>query len=229
MSQDVVETVLEKIGSDSKFRERMMKDTFTTLDKDYPNKLTEDEKAALKKMVAGFAADLKQAARPWWQPPSFKELGGAFLSLALIALLFWVVAITFGVINVLPQVVKIGDTVQVIDTYSRAKDLLSILFPLFGAVVTFWLGVAVEGKRADQNQETAEKANKDLANVQEKDKNVKVALAGKIGEAKGQAKSQRESIKGRLKAAGEPVTDSEVLRLDAILSSLEEAEKAISS
>lgn len=224
MSQDVA-TILEKIGNDSDFRKRMLKDPEATLAKEYP-KLTDPEKNAIKKMISAFSADQKQTEKSW-KPSSFKEFGGGILSLALIALMFWIVGITVSVMNVLPQGVTIGDSVQVTDIYARAKDLLSILFPLFGAVVTFWLGVAVESKRADQNKEAAETANNELSSVQAKDKSTRVAVAEYIGEAKGTAKSQRETTKIKATAAGIPAPEQEISRLDAIVSSLEEAEKAI--
>lgn len=57
-----------------------------------------------------------------------------------------------------PLTYDIEGNIQVVDTFGRAKDLLNIFFPLFGAVVTFWLGVAVEGRRADHNEAEAKQA-----------------------------------------------------------------------
>jgi hypothetical protein len=54
---------------------------------------------------------------------------------------------------------------QMVDSYGRAKDILSIVMPLFSAAVTFWLGVAVEGGRADTNARTAERAAADGADA----------------------------------------------------------------
>jgi hypothetical protein len=59
------------------------------------------------------------------------------------------------------------------------------LFPLFAAVVTFWLGVTVEGKRADDNKETADKESEDRASAEERERTTKANAATMIGELKG--------------------------------------------
>lgn len=104
--------------------------------------------------------------KSWWSKVSFKEWCAAGVSLVLIGLLIGVLIPTYSIANSLPQVVKVGDAYQLVDTFSRAKDLLVILFPLFGAVVTFWLGTAIEGKRADENQQKADAEAKNRAEAE---------------------------------------------------------------
>jgi len=228
MSEKNIKDVLKNLGTDSDFRERMRKEPSTILNGDEYSKLSTEEKTALQTMVDGFATDLKQAKR-WRLSISFKELGGAVLSVVLIVLLFLVASKTFGMMNAVPQVVNIGNTTQIIDTYARSRDLLSTLFPLFGAVVTFWLGVAVEGKRADQSKETADRATQDLTNAQEKDKRVRVNLAGKIGEQKGSAKSRLETITQARQVREAAAPDPMEAVLDKMISEFEEIEKALGS
>lgn len=100
----------------------------------------------------------------------------------------------------------------------RAKDLLNILFPLFGAVVTFWLGVAVEGRRADQNQATAEKESQERANAEARERAIKANAAAKLGEAKGRVMALREATAEK----GMPGKE-----LDAFVRVLEEGERAV--
>jgi hypothetical protein len=223
MSQNNVEDVLKRLSSDSEFRKKVKKDPSATLDKEYP-KLGQDEKEALKNMVIGFAADLKEGRWSWLKPTSFKEFGGALLSAALVGLLIVVAHKTFAMMNVLPQAVDIGSTVQVVDTYARSRDLLSTLFPLFAAVVTFWLGVAVEGKRADQNKETAEKSSA-----------ARTRAALEMGAVESPAKSlvtQLQAIRKTLggKAEADPSRaglDAAQSLADEMVSSLEKAKKVI--
>lgn len=160
----------------------------------------------------------EERKQPWWQPSSFKEIFGGALSLVLIGLLCYVAGKTFGMMDVLPQAVNVGNATQVVDTYARSKDLLTTLFPLFGAVVTFWLGVAVEGKRADQNQDTADRATRNLR-----------AGAGELGEARGFADSRLEDIQARVtKGKGAPLTDAEMKGyLEGIVQRLDKAQKRL--
>jgi hypothetical protein len=220
MSQEAVQDVLKKLGSDAEFRKRMRTDSAAALDKDFAGKLDAAEKKILTGMTGAFAADLKQAERPWYLPSSFKEVGGAILSLGLLVLFFWVLGQTYAQIAVPPQAVKIEGATQILDVFGRAKDLLNILFPLFAAVVTFWLGVAVEGKRADDNKATADKAGKDAANAQANEQKVRVSAASALGNVKGQVMALRSAKRSDL-----PPVDPGVL--DSLMLSLEDGEKAV--
>jgi len=129
----------------------------------------------------------KKGIWAWLRSISFKELIGAVLSGVLIGLLCFVTARTFGMMDVLPQTVTVGETVQLVDTYARSKELLSTLFPLFAAVVTFWLGVAIEGKRADQNRDAAEMA------VAES-KTIKAQSAAQVDAARSDVREIQEAL-----------------------------------
>jgi hypothetical protein len=213
MSQEVVQEVLKKLGSEPKFRKRIRRDSAATLEKDYANQLTEAEKHALEDMIGGFASDLKQAEQPWWQPSSFKELGGGCLSVVLVVLFSWVLSQTLGLLASAPQLVQIGDTTQMVNAFDRAKDLLEKLFPWVTAVVTFWLGVAVEGKRADENKETAD-------NSEAREQMTRANAAATIGTAKGQVMALRDATRSLVSAI-------DATMIDSLIKTLEEGERSV--
>lgn len=126
-----------------------------------------------------------QEQKKWWQPEGFKELGAAVLSLALVILLFYTISQVFSLLDTLPKTVLVGDAIQVVDVYDRAKNLLLILFPLFSAVISFWLGVAVEGRRADANEAQAlnESAKREAA--EQKEATVRQQTGHVLGTMKG--------------------------------------------
>ena len=157
MSEKTVKAIFTKAIEDEAFREALRTNPNEAL-KSYTD-LTADESAALKALkpvVNGMAAAAHEDdEKPWYRPSSFKELGAAVLSVLLLIVLVIAVIATYGLLSVEPKTINIGDTVQVIDTFGRAKDLLNIFIPLISAVISFWLGVAVEGKRADNSEERA--------------------------------------------------------------------------
>jgi hypothetical protein len=100
---------------------------------------------------------------------TFKEIGAAVLSLVLVIACVPVIFVAAGQIGSQPTAVKVGDATVVVDGYARAKELLGILFPLLSATVTFWLGVAVEGRRADANGEAAAQAGEQRDEAKERE------------------------------------------------------------
>ncbi len=116
--------------------------------------------------------------RRWYKPANFREAAAAVLSGFLLGLLVYAVWAAFSQVNEVPIMVEQGGNTQFIDPFDRAKELLDILFPLLGAVVTFWLGVTVEGRRADQNEADAKQARIEK-DVEEGKKQVALAEAAK--------------------------------------------------
>jgi hypothetical protein len=173
MSKEQVQKVIDKALADASFRQKLFANPKEALN-DYRDKLTAEEIAGLIALTPdvfeGIEASVEAASKPtpWYQPISFRETGGAVLSLVLIALMAVVLGYVVREIGSDPRGVKIGDAFQIVNTWERAKDLLSILFPLFGAVVTFWLGVAVEGRRADDNKQAADDAKQTVDTTQTK-------------------------------------------------------------
>ncbi len=175
MSQFLQE-VLNRLGTEPKFRESMKKDPKAALTK-YAT-LDDAEKQALSAMAMGFSSDLATGRKVQW----IKDWGPMILSALLLVVFIYVLHSTLLQITIPPEGVPVGENTQVFDRYERAKDLLDSLFPLFSAVVTFWLGVTVESKRADQNQDTAEES-------QERENETIEATALAIGEIKGRVEN----------------------------------------
>ncbi len=183
MTQTTVQEILQRAINDDLFRKTFLTKRDSALAQ-YKSLLTEAEYASLKVVDASLIASLRQvvAAQPtsrWYLPRSFKEMGAAVLSLVLLVLMLWTAQQAFAAIGVPPQVVDVGDSKVLIESpFNQAKDLLSIFFPLFSAVGTFYLGVTIEGKRADRNAAEADQANAERkAATDEKDAAVEEAVS----------------------------------------------------
>lgn len=173
MSKEEVQKVIDKAATNATFRQLLFRNADEAL-KDHKSKLTDEEVAGLKALTPevfeGIEASIDAAAKPspWWHPSSFKETGGTVLSLVLLVMMAGVLGYALQEIDSDPRSVMVGDAVQTVNSWDRAKDLISIFFPLFGAVVSFWLGVAVEGRRADENKQTANEAKQTAETTQSK-------------------------------------------------------------
>jgi len=175
MSNETVQKVVEKAATDAAFRQKLV--ASATQDQalePYKKDLTEDEIVGLKALtevtLEGIEASIRSAKRThWYEPSAFRELGAAILSLFVLIIMLIVVAVAVVELGSDPRTIVTGGTTDaqgvvtggtstVVDEWDRAQDLITILFPLFTAVLSFWLGVAVEGRRADENKKTAEEA-----------------------------------------------------------------------
>jgi hypothetical protein len=163
MAKDTVKAVLEKAAKDQIFRNLLISDPDKALES-YIDKLTLEEVAALKAtkrevlegMVAVVAAE--KNPNPWWQPASFKEAGGCLLSLVLLGLVILSLLKTYQLINIAPLTYTVGDVEKELDTFTRAKDFFSIIFPIVSALTTFWLGTAIGSQQAAQAEQHAAEA-----------------------------------------------------------------------
>lgn len=216
-SQEAMQKILDRLGKDVDFRRKFTSDPIAIIDKDYPKMLNDDQRTLLRQIAEGFASD-KKTPRVSLPPTSFKEAAAAFLSVILMLLFLYVIWQTYAMIPSPPQAVKIGDTIQVFDSFSRAKDTLNILFPLFAAVVTFWLGVAVESKRGDQLKDAADNESKNRTNAENRESRTKARAAGVLGFARGQLEGGR---KGDRSVAGGSA------QLQGLIDVLSKAEKDI--
>lgn len=162
MSKETVQEILGKAAKDKTFRDLLTKEPDKAL-KEYEGKLTTDELANLKavkpEVLEGFAGVLssEQSKSPW-KPASFKEAGGAVLTIVLLVLVLWSAQQAFVLLKATPITYPVGDSTGTIDPFQRAKDLLSVFFPIVSALTTFWLGTAVGAQQAEQSQEQADQA-----------------------------------------------------------------------
>jgi hypothetical protein len=165
MTQKSVDNVLKKAATDAEFRSQLAADPDRVL-APYRDQLTDKEITELKSLSPEVLNSISRlnsngSGQRWYLPGSFRELGGALLSIILLALLLIVAVQTFNTSSTAPTAIEVGDQVILIDPFERSKDLLNLFFPLFSAVVTFWLGVAVEGRRADKNEAEADQARQE--------------------------------------------------------------------
>lgn len=166
MSKETVQEILGKAAKDKAFRELLTKEPDKAL-KDYEGKLTSEELSSLKaitpEVLEGFAGVLEtEKPKSPWKPTSFKEAGGALLTIVLLVLVLWSAWNTFSLVSVVPTTYEVGEgdnpVIKEIDTFQRAKDLLNVFFPIVSALTTFWLGTAVGAQQAEQSQEQADQA-----------------------------------------------------------------------
>jgi hypothetical protein len=188
MTQKRVDDVLKKAATDAEFRSQLAADPDKAL-APYRDQLTDKEIAELKSLSPEVLSSISRlndngAAQRWYLPGSFREFGGALLSIILLALLLIVAVQTFNTSAAVPTAIEVGDQVIIIDPYERSKDLLNLFFPLFSAVVTFWLGVAVEGRRADKNEAEADQARQDEQEAREGQIQAEAQAAGTKATAK---------------------------------------------
>ena len=159
MSAEAVAKVLAKAQTDADFRAKLKADPSAALSKF--RSLTKEEIASLSQLPASVIdglATLGQSSSKKANQLTFRDYGAMGLTVVLVLIFVPVLVVTLYLINSDPRGVVIGQATQVVDSYGRAKDILSIVLPLFSAAVTFWLGVAIEGRRADTNAQTAERA-----------------------------------------------------------------------
>src|SRR5438045_5617145 len=59
--------------------------------------------------------------------------------------------LTFGRIDVPPIPVEMGDgRIEMYDSFSRAKDLLTLILPLFTTVLSFWLVFSLQERKVNE-------------------------------------------------------------------------------
>ena len=180
MSREAVSEIVAKARQDETFRSALLADPEAVL-APYAERLTDEERQALGSAasepfaVAALVAPPAAPAAPdtWWRPlmpSSFKEVGGTVLSIVLVLAFLLTLVFVLTRIGSDPRAVTVGGRNEAVDEYVRAKDILAIILPLFGAVVTFWLGVAVESRRADEHKENAVQAGKERDEAKESER-----------------------------------------------------------
>ena len=190
MSKETVQKVINKAITDTAFRKRLLTNPDEAL-KDYQDKLTSEELTALKSMkpelLNGFSSLVEQQTKkqPVWKPSSFKELCGAILSLVLLVLLFIAADNAYKLVSTEPVIYTVGNNTQSIDIFDRSKDLLVIFFPMSTSVVTFWLGVEVEGRRADTSQANAETERQERVIAEQNMRDISINASSTISKVEG--------------------------------------------
>jgi hypothetical protein len=111
---------------------------------------------------------------------------------------------TYAKIGSKPVIYSLNDSELAIDPFEQAKDLLNTLFPLFSAVVTFWLGATIEGKRADENKRQAEEEKTQRKEVEEDKRRVVDDATAALAQVEGMVQAlplREETVEEELQAA----------------------------
>lgn len=203
--------------------------------------LTTDEIAQLKSLTPQLFKTLRQSTfsstQAWFRPANFREAGAAVLSLGLVGLLLYAAIVTFTQVNTTPISYTVGGAAFVVDPYDRAKDLLEIIFPLFGALVTFWLGVTVEGRRADRNEADAEEAKAGKAAAEQDATEVKETASTALDNVElvlqqmpmGSYGSALEGTGGAFESTSAAAPSINPAEIQSALESIQEARRKLSS
>ena len=233
MSQKTVQAILQRAITKGDFRRTLLGKP-EVIFADYPD-LSVEEQASLRQLDATILSSIShingtKSGVKQFLPASFKEIVAASLSLVLLILLFLTAMAAFEAIGETPTVYTVGEAQFVTATpFDQAKDLLSILFPLFGAVVTFYLGVAVEGRRADQNAEAAEQAQ-DERNTATQQKDAALDQAHTSQKEAVQTKAQANIALNRVKSLVKHAPTAEQSALETMTSETpRSAEQAINT
>jgi hypothetical protein len=107
-----------------------------------------------------------------WLPGTYKDVGAGVLSIVT-ALLFGIV-LTALLLNIqTPPVFTVipgsnPPQSSSFQPFERIQVAFNAMLPLFGALFAFWLGVKVEGQRADAAEQRANNADDDAKKEREK-------------------------------------------------------------
>jgi hypothetical protein len=234
MSREAVSEIIRRARSDDAFRTVLLSNPTETL-APYEGRLSEDEKRTLVEAADdpfALAAAVESASDAWWRPlvpSSFKEVGGSVLSIVLVVAFLLSLVFVIARIGSNPRGVTIGGQAERVDEFLRAKDVLAIVVPLFGAVVTFWLGVAIEGRRADEHKANAVQAGKQRDDAKESERKKTTVAATALAEVGQAVKNLRRSA-GEAGTRGLPGDETELTgRLDDLESLLDETRRRVES
>lgn len=205
MSSEGVKKLLARAAEEPTFRARLESDPASVLDQD--STLGTEEKASLKALpVSVLSAMVDAATTPARatasMKPTFKEWGAMGLTVVLVLIFIPVLVKTLGAIDTDPHGVAIGGATQLVDPFAKSKDLLSIVLPLLGAAITFWLGVAIEGKRADTNGKAADDAKQDSKEAKDRESETRTTAAEALGRVHGALESVGGADSGGVERRG---------------------------
>ena len=147
---DALDRLLIAIGEKPALQARLSKEPAKVF-AEYPG-LTDAEKVALTKLAE------PPETSPW--PQTFKDIGAAALS--VVTVVFFGVAVWLLIAHVSspPVFTAIPNTNPAqsvsFEPFDRVQGLFNAVLPLFGGLFAYWLGVQVEGRRADQAEERAD-------------------------------------------------------------------------
>jgi hypothetical protein len=163
MSDENVHAILERVSNDDPFRQQFLNALRTK------SKENDDLKhELLDALGAGSKTDKEkkeQQAQASNSHGNLERILQLTLSGILVALFVVIAGLTLVRIDAAPKSVLMGDRMEMYDPFVRAKDLLTLLIPLFTTIVSFWLGFSIQEKKVTQERVKREKADEMMAKI----------------------------------------------------------------
>jgi hypothetical protein len=164
-SEAEIQNTLEKVLADNDFRKQFL-DAVNKLfreDKNFKNQLLSSLDARSKSRLSNLKAGV---------------LIQIILTGILIAVFLAYVYLTFAQINTRPMGIPMEDGhMEMFDPYSRAKDLLILIIPMFTTVISFWLGFSIQEKKVNQAKEDANNEREMHQNADEMRQKMEMKMA----------------------------------------------------
>ncbi len=153
MSQSDVQGILKRVSADDSFKQQLLSDLGTLAQQ---NKSVKDQLVTIVNPESS-----KKKWRTWWRDffSNLTTVGFFQITLTGILILLFVISmvLTFMQITTPPVGTMMPDkTVERWDPYTRAKDLLTLIIPIFATIVSFWLGFSIQENRVNRATQTAQ-------------------------------------------------------------------------
>lgn len=126
--------------------------------------------------------------------PILKNLGTALITLFLIFIITWSFTLLMRNVGIPPNAVKVGDVVERFSAFDRAKDIFLIIFPLFGALTSFWFGYKLQEGKVEKAQEKAEKSEEEAKKSENEAKRKEEEAYQKLSQIRARADSIRDVL-----------------------------------
>jgi ABC-type dipeptide/oligopeptide/nickel transport system permease component len=153
MTSDEAETFMNKVLSDQVLRTQFLSAVRTSSGHDGTLK---------QQLLSTLDGDWGFARLKRWWSVSFAQMKGVVVLQLLLSGLLTVVFVlilylTFSRIDIQPAGIDMGGgRMEMFDPFIRAKDLLTLIIPIFTTVLSFWLGFSIQDTKVKQANETAE-------------------------------------------------------------------------
>jgi hypothetical protein len=170
MSQADIQDFFTKISTDEHIKKQLLNalGALSKEDQEFKDQLlntldTETDRTRKKKKLRSLFSNLKM-----------EVVFQIILTAILIAVFVVFVYLTYIQINTRPEGILMSDGhMEMYDPFSRAKDLLILIIPVFTTVISFWLGYSVQERKvieaktsAEEHRLMLEKADQMMAKIE---------------------------------------------------------------
>jgi hypothetical protein len=165
-----IQNTLDKVLTDNDFRKQFLHAV---------NELFQKDEHFKKELVSS----LDSGSRLLYSNFKLDVLLQIILTGILIAVFLAYAYLTFVQINTRPVGIPMEDGhMEMFDPYGRAKDLLTLVIPMFTTVISFWLGFSIQEKKVNQAKQDAnhERAMHEKADDMRQKMEMKVAKVKQV-------------------------------------------------